>query len=356
MIRHVIAMLLLSFGCGGTAPIARRHPVAGSGEARDESNHVVADTAIAVSPTHTNSFRVVVISDLNGSYGSTEYGPAVHAAIARIVELRPAAVLSTGDMVAGQSPRAPHREMWRAFHEAVTDRFARAGLPFAVSPGNHDASAYSRFTSERYVFIDEWSRRKPELDYIDDSHYPLRYAFRIGSAVFLSLDATTSGPLSEEQRAWVRNILERTRDDGPHVAFGHVPLYPFTRGRETQYLGDEQLEAIFREFGVDLVLSGHHHGFYVGEKDGLALVSAACLGAGPRALIGEEESSERAIVVIEIRDHEIASIDALVSPDFVRSIDYERLPERLGAGDRTLLRADRFRPGPRSTPVRPLTP
>ena len=50
--------------------------------------------------------RVAVISDLNGSYGSTAYAKEVARAVERIIDLRPDLVISTGDMVAGQ--RRPH--------------------------------------------------------------------------------------------------------------------------------------------------------------------------------------------------------------------------------------------------------
>ncbi len=51
--------------------------------------------------------RVVVVSDLNESYGSTRYSPEVDEAVRQTIELAPDLVISTGDMVAGQrlSPR-----------------------------------------------------------------------------------------------------------------------------------------------------------------------------------------------------------------------------------------------------------
>ena len=48
------------------------------------------------------ALEVAVISDLNGSYGSTDYQAHVSDAVAAIVELEPDLVLVTGDMVAGQ--------------------------------------------------------------------------------------------------------------------------------------------------------------------------------------------------------------------------------------------------------------
>jgi predicted MPP superfamily phosphohydrolase len=58
-------------------------------------------------PAAARALRVVVISDLNGSYGSTDYASAVTGAVRRIVALAPDLVIITGDMVAGQR-RDPH--------------------------------------------------------------------------------------------------------------------------------------------------------------------------------------------------------------------------------------------------------
>ena len=85
------------------------------------------------------SLRVAVISDLNGSYGSTDYRSTVSAAINRIIAINPDLVISTGDMVAGQ--RRPHLSeeelgaMWRAFHRTVTEPLHEAGIALAVTPG-----------------------------------------------------------------------------------------------------------------------------------------------------------------------------------------------------------------------------
>ncbi len=147
---------------------------------------------------------VIVISDLNGSYGSVRYDARVDKAIERIIEIDPDLVISTGDMVAGQ--RIPNlsdkqvREMWNAFHEAVSDPLEAAGIPFAVTPGNHDASAYRGFERERKIYAEEWTPRKPDVDFLVSDDYPFFYAFEMQGITFASLDATTLGPLSSDQQ------------------------------------------------------------------------------------------------------------------------------------------------------------
>ncbi len=284
--------------------------------------------------------RVVVISDLNGSYGSTTYGSAVHAAVRRVIELQPDVVLSTGDMVAGQRAGLDYRAMWAAFHAAVSDPLAEAEIPLAVTPGNHDASGYSSFTDERAIFVDEWSRRTPAVRFQDGSGYPLRYSFVAGDALFVSLDDTTIGRLSSAQMAWLDAELTRGADYPVKVVYGHIPLYPFAVNREEDAIGDPMLEALLVRHGVTLFVSGHHHAYYPGRRGPLRLVSMACLGGGQRALIGTTSPSPRSIVVFEIEEGVVRELDAFGGAGFDERIDRTTLPEWVGTGEQRIDRDD----------------
>jgi 3',5'-cyclic AMP phosphodiesterase CpdA len=299
---------------------------------------------------------VAVISDLNGGYGSTDYESTVDAAVRRIVEMKPDLVISAGDMVAGQ--RRPHltrdqvEAMWRSFHAHVSDPLAKSDIPLAVTPGNHDGSAYHGFERERQIYGEQWSARRPAVDFVDATSYPYHYAFAAGDALFVSLDATTLGELPPEQTAWLKDLL--ARHGGRYrqrIVFSHVPLWPFTQGREREFIGDPVLEQVLREARVDLYLSGHHHAFYPGHKDGIHLVSQSCAGAGPRRLIGAKEPSPRAITLIEI-DGAKLRLAALQEPDFTRPIDWHTLPERIRSKASELIRADLVRERLEELPVR----
>lgn len=288
--------------------------------------------------------RVAVISDLNSSYGSTDYEPAVRAAVARILDLEPDLVLSTGDMIAGQ--RRPHlaaahvERMWQAFHTRVSDPLAAAGIPLAVTPGNHDGSAYPGFEQERAIYAQQWRARRPAIRFLDEAGYPFHYAFAAGDTLFVSLDATTTGHLPAEQAAWLKELLAQ---HGPsfhrRVVFSHVPLWPFAQGREREYIGDPALQRLLEDGGVDLFLSGHHHAFYPGSKGGVAHVSQSCLGAGPRRLLGATERSPTAFTLIEFADRDLR-ITALVGPSFTTAIDWDTLPAVLHGAAGELQRAD----------------
>jgi 3',5'-cyclic AMP phosphodiesterase CpdA len=294
-----------------------------------------------VAPLAAEPLRVMVISDLNGSYGSTTYAPRIDRAIDRIIELRPDLVISTGDMVAGQ--RRPHlsrkqvRAMWSSFHRVISDRLAAAGIPFAVTPGNHDASAYHGFEQERKIYRDEWLPRKPDLDYLDDVDYPFFYAFEMNGVRFVSLDATVLGPLRGDQLQRLQKVATGAETV---VTFSHLPLWPFAINREREIIGDHALESLYQRTGVDMHLSGHHHAYYPGEKDNILYVSQACLGGGSRKLIGDRHRSAHSFTVVDIDDSGHISLYALKEPDYRNRVDLETLPERIVTPQATLRRMD----------------
>ena len=308
---------------------------------------VVAPPIVSTPPAKTqpmsDRLRIAVVADLNGQYGSTIYDPSVHKGVRRIVGLAPDLVLSAGDMIGGQRESLDYRAMWSAFHDAVSDPFERAAIPFVVVPGNHDASAYSKFELERRLFIDEWTHRRPDVTFVDDSHYPLRHAFVKGPALFIALDATMSGPLSEAQRQWVESTLEAHDHYPIKIVYGHLPLYPFAQGHATnEVLADSALEQLLIDHRVDLFISGHHQAYFPGRRGPLRLVGTSSLAAGARKLLGSEERAAPSFVWIEIDAGEITSVNALPFPHFNVPVAREDLPFAVGHNGEWIVRDDLY--------------
>ena len=287
-------------------------------------------------------FRVAILSDMNSSYGSTHYRPEVHGAVAWLTQsARPSLVLSTGDMVAGMREGLDYEAMWVAFHEAVTHPLTMAGIPFAPTPGNHDASIQPGYEYERREYDAQWKLWKPALDFVDTRHYPRRYAFLHGGALFISLDATTVGRLSRAQLRWLEQVLIAQAEVPVKVVFGHLPIHPFAARREREVLGDVELEALLNAHGVSAYLSGHHHAYYPGKRGKLRMVSMACLGGGARKLMGTAQPSARSVAVLEIDPAQgVLSVEAYSGERFDQRIERESLPERLGAQDAQIWRDD----------------
>lgn len=300
--------------------------------------------AALAAPAAPDPLRIAVISDLNGSYGSTDYGPDVTRAIAAIIARDPDLVIGTGDMIAGQraSPKLAPEDlaaMWAAFHATVSDPLAQAGIPFLVTPGNHDASAYPGYEAERRAFAAAWSDRRPDLPLIDGEGWPFRIAARLPGLLLVGMDATRAGPLDTASMAWLRDLLsDPAHDKDTILLFGHLPLMPISRGRETDVLADPALFALAREAGVDLWLSGHHHAFYSGSAGGILFVAQGALGSGPRALLPDSTPSPRSVTWVEIAEDGRITVASLPGPDFAAPLPADTLPPTLGQGPFRLTR------------------
>jgi 3',5'-cyclic AMP phosphodiesterase CpdA len=269
--------------------------------------------------------------------------------VAHIVEHPPDLVISTGDMIAGQQPHPKLgdqqlHDMWTEFHRTVTEPLARAGIPLAVTPGNHDASAYPSYAHERAAYARAWKDRRPDLEFVDGEGFPFRYAFRLGGHLFVSLDATRTGPLPPGDRRWLEALLEGEPADRAQVLFGHLPVWPVAQGRETEYLDDPALQELLASRGVELFLSGHHHAYYAGADRATIHIAQACLGSGPRRLLGGAGVSPRAYTRITLDATGVAGVDAWRAPDFDAVIPLETLPPFIDSAPGRLLRLDRAGP------------
>lgn len=293
-----------------------------------------------------NTTKIAVISDLNGSYGSLKYHKQIPEVISHLVAAKPDLVISTGDMIAGQrlSPllKRPKLEaMWESFHHNVSNTLLQAGIPFAVTAGNHDASLSKKFKLERQIYQQQWLKRVPQINFIDRSNYPFYYAFEVKNILFISVDATTVGHLSAKQFIWLEELLKQA--EGKYrqkVIFSHLPIWPFAQNRERDIIGDPKLEALLQNHQVALYLSGHHHAFYPGYKDGITHVSQACLGSGLRKYIGSSQLSRRGYTMIEIDENNEIMINGYDSSDLNNPIDIKRLPEKIKSKYATLIRID----------------
>jgi 3',5'-cyclic AMP phosphodiesterase CpdA len=252
--------------------------------------------------------RIAVISDLNGSYGSTDYGRPVHAAVRRILAERPDLVIVAGDMVAGQrvNPKLSPGEiaaMWAGFEAAVAGPLRQAGIPILAVPGNHDASAYSGFEAERRAFAAASAGWRPDLRFVSDEGWPFRFAAEVGDVLVVGLDITVPGLPAPPQVDWLAGLL--AAESGRHRAVlvvGHLPLRPVSEGRERDIIGDEAFQQTLAEGGVAAYLSGHHHAFAALRIGPVIHVAQGALGGGPRVRIGETARAPQSFTWIEVAE------------------------------------------------------
>jgi hypothetical protein len=231
--------------------------------------------------------RLVLVSDLNGRYGSTGYHARVESAVDTIIDRRPTLVLSAGDMVAGQSPQGlddPVLEsMWQAFTNVFLSPLDAAKIPVAVTAGNHDASAYPGFERDRAAFARHWSGRPPP-GLAPGSEWPWRYALVRDGLLAITFDGTLPGRVPAAERGFVERML---REHGAAaewtVVWSHLPFWPLAQNRETEIIEDPEFLSLLHDAGVDAYVSGHHHLFYAGlDEAGMLHVSVGALGGNAR--------------------------------------------------------------------------
>jgi hypothetical protein len=266
-----------------------------------------------IDTTHHAPLRVVVISDLNSSYGSTDYEPEVHDAIRRIrEEWRPDLVLAAGDLIAGQRPSlsdAQVRAMWTAFDAVVRRPLADAGIPFGFTLGNHDASASPAHARDRALALEYW--RSPDhptgLDFVNRDDFPFNYSFALGGVFVLVWDATHAGLAADAgalRQAEKALQSDAARQAALRIAIGHLPLYAVAEGRNrTGEVLDapEALRDRLERHGVHTYISGHHHAYYPGRRGRLELLHAGALGQGARTLLGSEHLPAPTVTLLDIR-------------------------------------------------------
>ncbi|WP_340106505.1 metallophosphoesterase family protein [Rhodohalobacter sp. 8-1] len=271
--------------------------------------HLFQANLIAQLDTNKPDLRIVLMSDLNESYGSTHYGRFVDSTMAYVEKWQPDLVLFAGDMIAGQSLKLSETEiraMWSGFDETIGGPLRDLNIPFAFTLGNHDGSKSGNFDHERELAKEYWSTRMPDLTYINNENFPFYYSFSFDDLFVISWDA--SGHLiSKEEINWIKEQLtqEEAKNAALRLIIGHLPLYAIAEGRNRpgEVLNDaDQLFEMMTDYGVDYYFSGHHHAWYPAVKDGLKMIHSGAQGSGPRALIGSKRPPRRTITLLEQND------------------------------------------------------
>ncbi|MGB0561205.1 MAG: metallophosphoesterase family protein [Spirulinaceae cyanobacterium] len=259
--------------------------------------------------------RLVVISDLNSAYGSTDYDPEIDKAIALVPFWQPDLVVCGGDMVAGQSPTLtqPQLEaMWAAFDEHVAAPLRTAQIPYGFTIGNHDASSATSvsgnflFERERQVAAAYWNdpSHDPGVAFVDRNEFPFYYAFKQNDVFVLAWDGS-SFKIPADKLAWVEQALESPAAQAAKIKIllGHLPLYSVAVGRNTPgevMANTEELRAMLERHNVHTYISGHHHAYYPAHKGELQLLHMGIIGSGPRPYIGSSLPPRKAITVLDI--------------------------------------------------------
>ncbi|MCT0199883.1 metallophosphoesterase [Synechococcus sp. CS-1325] len=287
--------------------------------------------------------RLVLISDLNASYGSTSYIPEVGRAVALIPSLQADLVLCAGDMVAGQKTSLSNAQltaMWESFGRLILAPLRRAGLPFAPAMGNHDASASRSgglytFERERQEAARFWRRRQSSLglDFLDASGFPFFYSV-LQDGLFLLVWDASSALVPAEQVRWAERSLASpaARSARRRLVLGHLPLQAVARGRDdggNVLNGADALRQLMERHDVSAYISGHQHAYFPARLGRLDLFQLGAAGSGPRALLQGGAAPFQTLTVLDLAWSSGRTVDTTINLRTMRPVERSRLPERL---------------------------
>ena len=347
---YLLAILLVAGGCATRQPVQTLPDETEEAQTISPEEQAIREEAaseppldeVTEQPQEEPLLRFAIISDVNGRYGSDQYDAEVVKSIDMIIADRPDIVINAGDMVAGQKAKLDYRKMWRGFHATVTERLKNAGILMAQVPGNHDASGYDRYANEREIYIDEWNQHKPELDYVDDTNYPLYYTFKLKGVFFIALDATTLEPIDDAQYAWLEEQLAHNPTEYGAVVVAHVPLFPITTIKPTEILRDPRLPALFSKYKVQMVVTGHQQAYFPARLNGVIYLHSGALGGGPRPVRQNDGIAPKTLTYVNLYKNHSPYIDSELIADGEHrgKFNHNLLPTYIVFGNTILPRVD----------------
>ncbi|RZK49920.1 MAG: metallophosphoesterase [Pedobacter sp.] len=254
-----------------------------------------------------NKLKVLIISDLNGPYGTTNYSSEVLSVINRLDKLKPDLILCGGDMVAGQKRSLTEENlqaMWNSFDENIFQKIKSLKIPFGFTLGNHDASP--SFSADRDIATQYWKRNKANLNlnFVDDTHFPLYYSYIQNGKFFISWDAAAA-KIPQEVYDWmsVQLNLYQAKSASHRVIMGHLPLFAIVEAKNKPgEVNDAPEKALkfFKDHQVDIYISGHQHAYYPANKENILLFNAGAIGDGPRPFIGDNAPAQKAYTLVKL--------------------------------------------------------
>lgn len=329
-----------------------------------EATALSSETAAIVASAGSNGLynpprgdiRLVVISDLNSAYGSTDYDPEVDKGMALLPFWQPDMVVCSGDMVAGQNPTLSDdqiKAMWAAFDDHIAAPLRQANLPYGFTVGNHDASSAKSvsggflFERERTIAADYWvdPAHDPGIEFVDRNEFPFYYTFKFNDIFFLTWDGS-SHLIPQDKLDWVEQALEspEAKSAKLKILLGHLPLYAVSVGRNEPgevMANADQLQAMLERHQVHTYISGHHHAYYPAHKGNLQLLHTGILGSGPRPYVDSQLPPRKTLTVMDVN---FAAPDLTTYTTYdmqtLQLIEFEELPRLIAGHNGVVLRRD----------------
>lgn len=354
--RRFILLTGLAIGAAGTTAVAcTRSTTQASAQTENPLSPPVplsSQPGKPIAPTglfapQRGDIRLAIISDLNSNYGSTDYLPEVITGMKLLPDWQPDLVICGGDMVAGQSLDLSASEieaMWAAFDAKILAPVRSAGLPFALTLGNHDASGYQenspsgkRFTyvldrqeSEKY-----WQGHQSDTDltFVEASGFPFYYSFTNKDIFYLTWDASSAN-VPPEQVAWADKALSSPAAQNAklRIVLGHLPMYAVSqkRDRPGEYLnGANELRQLLERHNVHTYISGHDHAYFPGKIGNLNTLNLGALGSGPKSLLATTAAPFQTLTIMDVFLATATTVYTTYNMNTLKVVDPQALPRQI---------------------------
>jgi len=222
------------------------------------------------------------------AYGDTRTFPQNHNEVAGAVlnsiaqqPLSQTFIVSTGDVVANGN----HETDWdqQFFNPAFTNiQKMLANLPYLVSMGNHEGQG--QLFGKYFPF-----------QFVDSNHF--YYSFDYGNARFIALDQFASLKTNSTQYQWLVNQLKASNGKWIIILL-HKPGYS-AGGHGNDKVVQKQLQPLFEQYGVKLVLTGHNHYYARALVNGVTHITTG----GGGAPLYDPDSSKKFVLYTEKTYH-----------------------------------------------------
>lgn len=204
----------------------------------------------AVNPETTGAWKFVHVSDsqVEGSKsdGGVGTGAPFQKVLKSVVEQGDVDfIVHTGDVV--------EYSMYQSYWDAmIGGNFAYLSkIPVMAISGNHETN-YKNGSNETF---ERFNYKLPEQDTKDGVYYSYSY----GGVKFIMLNENVNGgTISSAQYKWLENELKNKTEKWTVVAM-HNPMYSAGKWGPSGASFKNQVQGLFAEYGVDIVLQGHDH-------------------------------------------------------------------------------------------------
>ncbi|MDP0499872.1 MAG: phosphodiester glycosidase family protein [Verrucomicrobiota bacterium JB022] len=252
------------------------------------------------------------VSDFNGSYGSTTYDARVRQAFDFWVNQDVDAVVSAGDMIAGESSalsKAQVMAMWQGFNGELYGKLKNADIPFVFTMGNHDGA----ITVDREAAVEFWAipDNKPDVQYVDESGYPFNWSAvldldgdSVNDVFFTSIDSA-NGAFSQSELDWLDATLGSPEAQSARVRMITTHLSLYAVATERNDIGSlsrprQPILDMMEEHDVQFFVFGHSAAYFPGQRYGRLILSTGEMGGGGKAYVGEAQQAPSTITRADI--------------------------------------------------------